>query len=163
MLMIRSLNITILSIFLTAHTILLTSTSSNAIASEICADLRALTALPRAEIEDDLHSFSFRISPEFTANPARCSQSKGQSGKSVRVCVWTFDYRSIRATEGFEALNRSLLQCLGPEVRIRSDQPVNHPDTYDLRTYVYGDASLSVSMKDKAALDKTYVFLRIGE
>lgn len=40
---------------------------------------------------------------------------------------------------------------------------VNHPDSYDLLQFNFGPAIVSVSLKDKAALAKTYVFLRIEQ
>ncbi len=38
---------------------------------------------------------------------------------------------------------------------------VNHPDSYYLRAWVHGRHVYTVSVKDKAALNRTLVFIRL--
>ena len=80
------------------------------------------------------------------------------------VCQWAYAYRDPAAQSLFEDMASQLSMCLGTEVA--SDAPVNHPDSYDLRQY-YGQsqgqgADVFLSIKDKASIRKTFVFLRIG-
>lgn len=77
-------------------------------------------------------------------------------------CGWPFAYRSDEATQAFERLNDAVSACLGPKALITQDQSVNHPDFYDLRMYQIGDREIGVSLKDKAGLQETYVFLRVA-
>jgi len=67
-------------------------------------------------------------------------------------------YRSTAATDAFERLNDAVIACLGPDATITQYQSVNHPDFYDLRLYLMADQEIGVSLKDKAALQQTYVF-----
>jgi hypothetical protein len=42
-----------------------------------------------------------------------------------------------------------------------ADKDVNHPDFYDLQTFQLNGLEIGVSLKDKAGLSETYIFLRI--
>lgn len=77
------------------------------------------------------------------------------------VCQWSFAYRAPDAVAGFERLTDNVRSCLGADTERGADTPVNHPDSYDLRQFVAGGTLISVSLKDKAALRRTLVFLRI--
>ncbi len=76
------------------------------------------------------------------------------------VCQWRFEYRALEAHTLFEKIGAALEACLGPEAT--QDAPVNHPDSYDLRVFSAKDGAVYLSIKDKAALDATFVFLRRG-
>lgn len=76
------------------------------------------------------------------------------------VCTWAFDYRDPAAQALFDRLLTQIAACLGPEHRFRQDSGVNHPDFYDLRLISDGAGTLAVSIKDKAGLQQTFVFLR---
>lgn len=75
-------------------------------------------------------------------------------------CYWSFDYREPAAVAAFEAIITALTECLGPDAKRASDLGVNHPDSYDLRLFDSADRQFAVSLKDKAALQQTLVFLR---
>lgn len=75
------------------------------------------------------------------------------------VCRWTFAYRADAAVAAFEHLAEKLTRCLGPPVD--EDAPVNHPDSYRLVQFGAPDAVISLSLKDKASLQSTFVFLRV--
>ena len=89
-----------------------------------------------------------------------CSTSLELSGARAQNCRWPFTYRAPEATEAFDAVLKATAACLG--VQPVADQDVNHPDSYDLRTFHTDTAQVAVSIKDKGALQQTYVFLRIN-
>ncbi len=94
---------------------------------------------------------------------ADCTTSLQLGGGQQVQCGWPFAYRAEEATAAFGRLNDAVTACLGPDVAITQDQSVNHPDFYDLRIYRSANQEMGVSLKDKAALQQTYVFLRISE
>ncbi|WP_299196364.1 hypothetical protein [uncultured Tateyamaria sp.] len=114
-------------------------------ANTYCADLTARTTTEIAL-------------PDGT--PGTCSTSLDLSGAQAINCRWPFDYRADAATAAFTALLNATTQCLNTDGV--TDQGVNHPDSYDLRIFQTEAAQISVSIKDKGALQQTYVFLRIA-
>lgn len=92
----------------------------------------------------------------------KCTRSLVLSGGSQVQCGWAFPYRAPEATTAFERLVRTVAVCLGTEASVTADQDVNHPDFYDLQTFQSKGREIGVSLKDKAGLSKTYVFLRIA-
>ncbi|WP_135505534.1 hypothetical protein [Roseovarius aestuariivivens] len=76
------------------------------------------------------------------------------------VCMWRFGYRDQAAHDRFERLGALLELCLGRELAL--DDSVNHPDSYQLRRFQIDDATVFLSIKDKASLRQTLVFLRKG-
>jgi len=92
-----------------------------------------------------------------------CRLSLQLSGEQQLICHWKFDYRVKQASEHFANVNRSLSHNVSKNAEPKKDKEVNHPDFYDLRTYENSGATFSVSLKDKAALAQTYVFLRISK
>ena len=78
------------------------------------------------------------------------------------VCRWDFAYRDAAARSVFDAMSQRLGDCAGPDGIVTDDQPVNHPDTYDLRRFAFAGMDMALSLKDKAALDKSLIFLRVS-
>ena len=95
-----------------------------------------------------------------TQSAGICARSLTLSGGSQIHCRWPFEYRAPSAVNAFEALSTAVATCLN--IAPIADQPVNHPDFYELRTYRVDGQDIGVSLKDKAALQQTYVFLRIS-
>lgn len=93
---------------------------------------------------------------------AECSTSLQLGGGQQVQCGWPFAYRADAASAAFDQLNETVAACLGPDTVASRDQSVNHPDFYDLRLYQIAGMETAVSLKDKAALQQTYVFLRIS-
>lgn len=91
---------------------------------------------------------------------ATCSFSIDLSGARSTNCRWAFGYREQVAADAFAALLRAASVCAGSDIGVTSDQKVNHPDFYDLRVLQVADGEVGLSLKDKAALQQTYVFLR---
>ncbi|WP_299685977.1 hypothetical protein [uncultured Tateyamaria sp.] len=117
-------------------------------AEAYCADLTALTN----------HSAGTITLPDGT--PGTCVTSLDLTGARAANCRWPFEYRAEAATTAFTTLLNATTRCLNANGV--ADQGVNHPDSYDLRTFDTETAQISVSIKDKGALQQTYVFLRVA-
>lgn len=90
-----------------------------------------------------------------------CTRSLMLSGGSQVHCGWAFPYRASAATGAFQQLLEKVKAC-ADGAQATADPDVNHPDFYELRTYRLSDHDVGVSLKDKAALGETYVFLRVA-
>lgn len=134
-----------------ALTFALMASPSVGLAKPFCGNLEAL-ANTTAE------AVTFARSPAEVAN---CGRSLGLDGTKALHCGWPFGYRSADAGTAFEALLKGVGECA---VAIAMEPSiVNHPDSYDLRQFQLGTATVSVSLKDKAALEETYLFLRVEQ
>ena len=122
-----------------------------------CGDLQNLTSLA-------LNNFKYSKSnstelPRLGAD--ECSVALGEGGIRMYFCSWGFEYRSGEARSFFGELERKLIACLKPSSPARDDQQVNHPDSFIHDTYTVSGIDLSVSVKDKSPLQKTFVFVRM--
>jgi hypothetical protein len=97
----------------------------------------------------------------FGPSPAACAFSLDLSGSTSANCHWAFSYRSDAATSGFDAMLATLTACADPAFAVETDQPVNHPDFYDLRLLRIAGGEVGLSIKDKVGLNQTYIFLRL--
>ena len=71
---------------------------------------------------------------------------------------WRHQKMRVLSRGSFEALTQKLATCTDvPPVR---DQGVNHPDFYDAWAFIIDGAPVTLSIKDKTALGKTFVVLR---
>ncbi|WP_299554413.1 hypothetical protein [uncultured Tateyamaria sp.] len=122
--------------------------TTTARAGAYCADLTALTDHTTTEIA------------LLDGTPGTCTTSLDLTGARAINCRWPFDYRADAAMDAFIALLNATEHCLNADGV--TDQDVNHPDSYDLRTFDTETAQVSVSIKDKGALQQTYVFLRVA-
>ena len=89
-----------------------------------------------------------------------CQTYAVQSPGDSTACHWAFAYRSEEAIERAEEIWAHVSQCY-PGAEQARDQIVNHPDSYLPRTWLGETAARTVSVKDKAQLNQTLVFLRI--
>lgn len=96
-----------------------------------------------------------------TGESRTCKQSLTLSGDRQIHCSWSFDYRAEAAKHAFDRMIKEVAACLGNDARVTEDQDVNHPDFYDLTRFDTEGRTIAVSLKDKAALQQTYVFLRV--
>ncbi len=96
------------------------------------------------------------------AMPTPCKSSLMLSGGTQVHCGWAFPYRAPAAKDAFQGLLAAVTACSGGRVDTTADQDVNHPDYYDLQTFRWIDREIGVSLKDKAGLGETYVFLRVA-
>jgi hypothetical protein len=83
----------------------------------------------------------------------------GLGGVKAYHCAWEFEYRAEVALSTFARFDTELAACF--ETTSQHDQGVNHPDFYDLREYTVDGAVVRVSLKDKGALQLTYVFVAV--
>lgn len=123
-----------------------------------CSDLTKLIELAQnnfAESSDDA------ANPNDVARGGTCGVSLQLGGVRLYRCHWKFGYRDAAAGQAFAAKDQMLQKCTGATAQAPQDQQVNHPDSYDLRAYEAGEVRLTTSIKDKGALQETYVFLAI--
>ncbi|MEM7240517.1 MAG: hypothetical protein AAF501_22165 [Pseudomonadota bacterium] len=92
---------------------------------------------------------------------ASCGSAR-ESGGMALYCYWEHPFRADAAQRQVDDLDAGLRRCLGLPADGVADQSVNHPDTYDLRTYDRDAFQISLSLKDKGALSRSLVFLRIS-
>lgn len=119
--------------------------------ADLCADIRALDASSQEPV----------LELTTAGPPPKCTRSLMLSGGVQLHCGWAFAYRASEAKDAFEGLIAEVTECFGDDARVTSDLDVNHPDFYDLQTFQLGGQEIGVSLKDKAALAETYVFLRV--
>lgn len=93
--------------------------------------------------------------------PQLCDVAISSDGIKIYHCRWDYDYRAIAASELMRTLNLEIQKCLGVQSR-KIEDGVNHPDTYEQRLYRLGDINISLSLKDKAALNQSFVSLQIS-
>ena len=74
------------------------------------------------------------------------------------VCRGTFDLGAPQSRSDFEALTKRLTACASA-APVR-DKGVNHPDFYDAWAFAVEGGEITLSIKDKSALGKTFVVLR---
>ena len=89
-----------------------------------------------------------------------CSSSQGQSGATAQHCRWPFSFRAPDARAAFDAVSADVAACLDSPAKTEEGE-VNHPDTYDQRLFELPTGVISVALKDKGALQQTFVFLRV--
>ncbi|WP_162798547.1 hypothetical protein [Sulfitobacter sp. SK012] len=131
--------------------------SGQARADGFCNDLH-IFAKQAVSIDHDV-----LVPPSLMPNsaPPTCGTSRGLSGNSSVHCYWAFDYRSKAARMSFERLHADVSNCAGPSAAPDHEASVNHPDSYQLHQFELDQDKISISLKDKGALQKTLVFLRI--
>lgn len=128
-------------------------------AQTLCAEVdRIIAALSQKDM--DLEGMTLTL-PGHPEAEARCRVSLSLSGAKAAHCGWAFPYRAPEAQAGFEALLTAARTCVGADAPDLTDQPVNHPDAYALHQLTGQGRALGVSLKDKAGLQESFVFLRV--
>jgi hypothetical protein len=74
-----------------------------------------------------------------------------------------FDYRDAQAVTWLNMLRTRVEACMGPDAEMAGDAQVNHPDSFDLHQYEGQGHRVALSLKDKAGLNQTLVFLSISQ
>lgn len=97
----------------------------------------------------------------FAPDAATCQTARETTGEAL-FCHGEHPFRSQTALKQAKRLEAALTACFG-SVETTKDATVNHPDSYDARHFDVEGARISLSIKDKGALGKTLVFLRIAE
>jgi hypothetical protein len=124
-------------------------TASGAQAATFCDDIQ------------NLQTSDVITLPTTPQRHATCAKGRALGGKSFAHCAIDFPFRARPANQAFDALSKAVMSCQGVTRREFTDQTVNHPDSYDLRLFDSPFGTVSLSLKDKGALQKTYVFLRV--
>ncbi len=90
---------------------------------------------------------------------ATCATYLTDNGSTAVSCYWSYPYRDTAVQTRSAELWHQLKTCRSGHA-MTDDTQVNHPDSYYLRTWAYGRHVYTVSIKDKAALNRTLVFIR---
>ena len=123
------------------------------------ATFAAAEAPNSCELVDTLEAFN---QSDVSPNGFSCATFKGQvSGQGV-ACSRAFGYRSEAAELLANRVWDTLKSCRSGN-NPSDDQPVNHPDSYLLNTWSTDEGVFRVSIKDKAALESSVVFLSFEE
>ena len=89
-----------------------------------------------------------------------CDLVRSGDGLDQYFCTVEFAFRSLSATAAYDRYIAEMRACFGaPEVPI--GPAVNHPDSYHQKVFVVDGEHISIALKDKGALQKTYVFVRL--
>ena len=121
-------------------------------ASDFCADMTALTSQART---------NFLVAPAALPNADNCRMVYALAGGKAFHCSWKFPYREGAATAKFKGFNQTLRTCFDGGTEVLLDEGVNHPDSYAQRQHMIEGVAVSVSIKDKGALQETYVFISV--
>lgn len=76
------------------------------------------------------------------------------------LCRWTYVLGDAASRQTYEKALGRLRTCTDLTEATR-DQGVNHPDFYDAWAFRWSGGALTLSIKDKSALDATFVVLRV--
>lgn len=122
-------------------------------AQDLCVAIKSL--VPQAQA-------NFTAGNSSIAGAETCQTALSMTGAKTLHCAWGFDYRADAALSTFQSFDTDLSACFADFGSVTTDQSVNHPDTYDLRQYQTGDVVVSISLKDKGAMQRTFVFVGIA-
>ena len=93
---------------------------------------------------------------------ATCTVSSLLDGTEQSTCYWSYVYRSDEVHTRVEELRVGIEECLGSKSALPADQTVNHPDSFALYRYEGQGLRVSLSLKDKAALQQSLIFLSLS-
>ncbi len=131
---------------------------SAAQAADFCADITAQVESAQSNFVQSDGERSLRSSRN---EAGTCGLITSELGAVTHHCHWEFALRHVAAQATFDAFDQELKSCFGSYAKIIKDQNVNHPDFYDKNTYWLNDVSITLSLKDKNALGKTFVFVGV--
>ena len=87
------------------------------------------------------------------------------AAKSTFQCVWTYSLQSSTAQQHYLRASTEIQHCLaeifGGELTLQQDQAVNHPDVYASQYYRHADGQITVSLKNKSALNSKLLTIRV--
>jgi len=97
----------------------------------------------------------FMVRPPKTAQFQNAFSSVNSPRQRWPICFMQLQHYGRFTEES----NKS--ECFGHSATFSRDQRVNHPDFYDVRQYRLGQIEVAISIKEKSAPQKTYLFLRV--
>ena len=121
-----------------------------------------LLTLPNILYAEDCQTFDALDIFETAGIPpagADCSTYLTATAGTGISCHWEHPYRAESARVKASILWETLTRCRDGKEQA-PDKQVNHPDSYDLRALAHGTTIYVLSVKDKAVLSRTLVFLR---
>lgn len=130
-------------------------------AAELCEDMNILVREARSNFSNWQVEGTATARPLTLSGAEDCTMSQSLSGAKVYHCAWKFAYRTVGAYGTFDAYNQLFQECFGDRAHLSRDQSVNHPDFYNLHQYQLDQVDVTLSIKDKSALQSTYVFVRV--
>jgi len=125
---------------------------STASATDLCAALTNQSA--------DWPKITQNIDQHLDQKSASCGNATGMDGQVSRHCYWAFDYRSDKAKTAYRSLHKQFIACSRTQGDVQ-DEGVNHPDSYTLENFDFGAHNIALSLKDKATLNQTLIFVRL--
>ncbi len=128
-------------------------------ANEICMQMNLL--LPQAQSNFLARGTSDLVEPDVMRGADTCRMIRSSSGGNTFHCAWKFGYREKAAIASFNKVNQQLNDCFAQSIQRVKDEGVNHPDSYQQSEHVIDEVTVSVSIKDKGALQETYVFVGV--
>ena len=123
-------------------------------ANAFCTDMTSLVAQARAKFAN-----ASAVKPLVGSDT--CRFLRILSGGNTYHCTWKFPYRDAAADTAFDLFNQQIGVCFKGSLGALVDDGVNHPDSYRQHQHLLDGAVASVSIKDKGALQETYVFIAI--
>ena len=147
-----------------AWVLIFSGTLGTAQAQDLCGDIDTLIEQSRSGFSEIAtkgkgaageHGVTLAL-----AGASSCSVTR-KSKRTWYHCAWEFPHRAEQAYDTFDRFVERLNDCVGRRATVHSDRSVNHPDHYASRRYELNQAEVSVSIKDKSALGRSFVFIRV--
>lgn len=132
------------------------------LSATLVAALIALSTAAQAETSVTCAPFGSPDSIAISSSAAQsdeCGQFLDSASQPAQFCQWQFPYRSKAAKDAYLASETALDGCFNKQAA--DTNAVNHPDSYDQLLYTTDEHLISLSLKDKAQLNSTFLFLRI--
>lgn len=130
-----------------------------------CTDLLSLVELSGSSFDsitgETKNEFGGLNSTKILPKAEYCTIWEDPEKRTYR-CTWTFSYAATEAKDSFRLLGDEVKTCLGDRAEILSDQPVNHPDTYESSIFQLPQAVVNVSLKNKIELKATLISVSIS-
>ena len=89
---------------------------------------------------------------------ATCVTFAAQTGSKGTSCHWSFPFRDQDAEDFFVSAWTEIRMCRSGALGV-PDEGVNHPDSFELWQWVTASETYRVSIKDKGAERRTFVFV----
>lgn len=107
------------------------------------------------------HQQSFLDDRRTDLGAKSCAIALGEDARRQLYCRWSFDYRSGEARMWFRRLEHRIRECISLPTDIVEDSPVNHPDTFQQRRYLFRKGEIALSVKDKAGHGQSHVLFSL--
>jgi len=134
---------------------------NTAFAAQLCNEIQAVALLSHSNFYVRTGTETITRAPEPLTGAERCTLTQTLSGARAFHCAWKYPLRAPASNAAFNAFNETISACLIGSTEAFEDRGVNHPDSYRQHKHTTQDLVVSVSIKDKSALQATYVFVAI--